>query len=158
MRRIPALLGTTLLVVAMANAGCAGRPGAASCHEDVQVGPLPEWATAGFSEGAQVPRVVGRAGLILAVPFSQPLVSSAGPKPMNKVLFVAREPLTGLTPLTIVARLSGTDEVVVRERPNGPGPGTLDLPSPGCWSLTLSWDDQTDTLDLQYVAPPSAGA
>jgi hypothetical protein len=30
----------------------------------------------------------------------------------------------------------------------------LDLPRPGCWRLTLTWADQKDTLDLEYVAQP----
>jgi hypothetical protein len=29
----------------------------------------------------------------------------------------------------------------------------IDLPKPGCWRMTLRWDDRsTDTVDLPYVA------
>jgi len=34
-----------------------------------------------------------------------------------------------------------------------PGPSFVDLPEPGCWRLTLTWADRTDTLDLEYVRP-----
>lgn len=154
MRRRALLLGVTAAAVAISLAGCSEPTATEDCRSDVRVGALPEWAMTGFSDGAQVPRAVGHAGRIVAVPFSQPLVASQDPAPQNKVLLVPREPLTGPTPLRIEARLSGTGDVVFRERPEGPGPGTLDLPQPGCWRLTLTWGDQTDTLDLDYVAPP----
>jgi hypothetical protein len=39
----------------------------------------------------------------------------------------------------------------VREVAEGPGPSTLDLPAPGCWTLDLRWADRTDTLRLSYL-------
>jgi hypothetical protein len=32
----------------------------------------------------------------------------------------------------------------------GPGPSIVDLPSPGCWALTLRWSGHVDHLDLEY--------
>jgi hypothetical protein len=34
----------------------------------------------------------------------------------------------------------------------GPGPSIVNLPTPGCWRLTLGWAGQVDTLDLRYLA------
>jgi hypothetical protein len=117
----------------------------------VTLGRLPDWASAGFSEGAVVPHVVGDEGRIVAVPFSQPLIATAdGQPPQNKVLLVARTTPQGPAPVTIDARLVGTDVAVRRLRPEGPGPGVLDLPRPGCWTLTLRWANESDTLQLEY--------
>lgn len=158
MRRRALVVGTTAAAVAIGLTGCSQPIATEDCRSDVQVGSLPEWARSGFSEGARVPRAIGHAGRIVAVPFSQPLVATQDTSPQNKVLLIPREPLTGPTPLRIEARLEGTGDVVLRERPEGPGPGTLDLPRPGCWRLTLTWGDQTDTLDLDYVAPPPSSS
>lgn len=153
MGRSTALAGAALTAVASSLTACASEPVATACHSEVVVGPVPEWANAGFTDGAEVPHVIGRGGRILAVYFADSLVAADGPNPLNKVLFVAREPLSGLTPLTIDAQLEGIGPVVHRVRAEGPGPGSLDLPSQGCWRLALSWADQQDTLDLEYVAP-----
>jgi hypothetical protein len=99
--------------------------------------------------------VPGENERILAVIFADSLQAADGPEPVNKVLFVAREPLNGPTPLTIEARLDGTGVTVRRERAEGPGPGSLDLPLPGCWRLSLKWAGKSDTIDLEYVAPAS---
>jgi hypothetical protein len=32
----------------------------------------------------------------------------------------------------------------------GPGPSIVDVPSPGCWRMTLSWSGRRNTLDLVY--------
>ena len=42
---------------------------------------------------------------------------------------------------------------VERSVADGPGPSTIDLPEAGCWRMTLSWADRTDSLDLEYVSP-----
>jgi hypothetical protein len=39
---------------------------------------------------------------------------------------------------------------VVRVVVGGPGPSGINLPSPGCWRLTLQWSGRTDHLDLEY--------
>ncbi|MBI1352554.1 MAG: hypothetical protein GC156_15745 [Actinomycetales bacterium] len=157
MRSIAAL-SIAMACSAVALYGCSEQSATAACHSDVEIGTMPSWATTGFSEGAEVPRAIGHAGRIVAVAFSQPLVATTESEPQNKVLLVAREPVNGPEPVSIEARLAGTDEVVLRERPDGPGPGTLDLPAPGCWELTLHWADQTDVLDLEYVAAASEPA
>ncbi|MDI1289910.1 MAG: hypothetical protein PSX37_08200 [bacterium] len=137
-------------------AACSSEP-TAECHSNLVTGEMPAWANTGFSEGAEVPHVVGANGLIVAVPFSQPLVSTAEDSdPQNKLLLVAKVIPNGSAPMMIDAQLNGIGDVVHRVREGGPGPGTLDLPLPGCWRITMQWADQTDTVDLNYVAGPSA--
>ena len=156
MRRRAAAIAAGALLAATTLAGCSSEP-TAECHSNLVVGEMPEWANGGFSEGAEVPHVIGTEGLIVAVPFSQPLVATGeGSDPQNKVLLVAKVIPNGSVPLTIDAQLNGTGDVVHRVRESGPGPGTLDMPLPGCWRMTLHWADQTDTIDLEYVASPSA--
>ncbi len=142
-----------MLLAAVALTSCSSEP-TAECHSNLVTGEVPEWANTGFSEGAIVPHVLGDNGLIVAVPFSQPLVATGeGDDPQNKVLLVAKVIPNGSAPMTIDARLNGTGDVVHRIREGGPGPGTLDLPLPGCWRVTMHWADQTDVVDLDYVAP-----
>jgi hypothetical protein len=147
-RTMNALCG--LLLGGSVLAACTS-PIALPCHSDVDVGPVPEWASAGFSPGATVPHVIGHSGRILAVLFSDPLIANPdGQLPRNKVLLVSRAVPQGPEPVTIDARLSGTDVTVQRVRSDGPGPGVLDMPKPGCWNLTLHWGNQSDSLDLEY--------
>src|SRR5262249_33985344 len=49
-------------------------------------------------------------------------------------------------------QLNGTHVVASRVLPNGPGPSSVDLPAPGCWTLNLSWAGHHDQLDLWYTA------
>jgi hypothetical protein len=39
---------------------------------------------------------------------------------------------------------------VTRKVFGGPGPSIINLPSAGCWRLTLRWSGRSDSLDLQY--------
>ena len=153
----PATAAAWGVVIGAVTLSACSTPVASTCHSRVSSGPVPAWANTGFSPGATVPHVVGDEGNIVAVLFSQPLISTSdGSPPQNKVLLVAKEVPHGPTPVTIEARLSGSDVVVERQRPDGPGPGVLDLPQPGCWNLTLHWDGKTDTLALDYQLVPSS--
>ncbi len=143
---------TTGVLLTTGLAACSSEP-TAECRSNVVTSEMPEWASTGFSDGATVPHVIGANGLIVAVPFSQPLVATLeGEDPQNKVLLVAKTIPNGSAPMTIQARLNGTGDVVHRVREGGPGPGNLDLPLPGCWRVTMHWADQVDTVDLEYVA------
>jgi len=33
----------------------------------------------------------------------------------------------------------------------GPGPSYVNMPSPGCWRMTLTWSGYRDSLDLDYA-------
>ncbi|MGK5684141.1 hypothetical protein [Actinoplanes sp. URMC 104] len=123
----------------------------AACGSPVRTGPLPEWARAGFSDdGSGVPQVYGAAGDIVAIIFGRPLQASPAPDRGNKILWVAREPVERGNDLHISAVLDRADVRHEQTVAGGPGPSLVDLPRAGCWHLTLTWGDHTDTLDLTY--------
>lgn len=144
-----ALLGLTAPV---ASSAPASRP----CAGDVSDGVLPRWARAGFSgPRPRMPYELGRAGRIAALVFGYPLLSPPAKNRANKILWVERHPSAAPTALWIHARrMSGTRAVgpaVTRVVPHGPGPSIVNLPSAGCWRLTLTWSGRSDTLDLRYL-------
>ncbi len=135
-----------VLLTAIACGGCGQQRATASCSVDR--GELPSWATTGFSDPhPRMPHVVGDAGRITAILFTDPLRAERTGEPQNKILWVSRDPQAAMSDLTIRAR-SG-DEVLTRKVPGGPGPSIVDLPR-GCWALDLSWSGRTDHLRLQY--------
>jgi hypothetical protein len=113
----------------------AGRPLAASaCTENASTGELPTWARSGFTTGGVPPRhVIGDHHEIVAV--------------HNKILWVARH---GTGPLHVIAQLEGSSAKVTRTV--ALGPSYVDLPSAGCWLLTVQWSRHRDTLALRYLA------
>jgi hypothetical protein len=94
--------------------------------------------------------VLGRQGDILAVLFGGTLSSPPAPDRSNKILWVARLPVTPGGSLEITAQLDGTTEIVNQTIAGGPGPSGVDLPRPGCWHFTLAWSGRTDAMDLTY--------
>lgn len=125
------------------------------CHAAVMRGSLPQWARSGFSHPTRpVPHVVGRYGNIVAILFAYPLLVPPPLNHNNKILWVARSWTKPITPLRIKAQLmqGGTrlGAPVTRTVRPGPGPSVINLPSAGCWRLTLAWSGRTDTLDLNY--------
>lgn len=145
-------------------AGCTGpvsptgqpapTPATAGCDFQVETGPLPQWARAGFSPEARVPYVVGARGDILGVLFGFPLTQPKPSGAFNKILWVSRLPVNPMVPLKIDAHLSNSSTSVSREIAGGPGPSIIDVPQAGCWHLTLSWSGHTDTMDLEYAPGP----
>jgi hypothetical protein len=127
------------------------------CHGRVTTDVLPDWARAGFSDPNPSPiHAVGDSGEIVAILFGYPLTYPPWQDTNNKILWVARD-ITSATDLAISAQLmDGTVPIVgpvLRSVTGGPGPSIIDLPAAGCWRLTLSWGDQTDSVDLEYIAP-----
>ncbi|MFN8194437.1 MAG: hypothetical protein U0R80_09155 [Nocardioidaceae bacterium] len=140
-------------------------PAPGPCRQVTSQGVLPAWARTGFSDPRpRVTHVMSDHGRIVAILFGGYLFAPPSDQVNNKILWAAR-PLAvrhdgdadGVpNALEIEAQLDGTDRVEHREVAQGPGPSTIDLPLAGCWRLTLTWGpgaDQTDTMDLQYVAP-----
>lgn len=125
---------------------------AAVCADPV-LSPLPEWARTGFNPPDQpVAQIWAEQGSIVAVPFGWPLRPQQPAGRQNKVLWIAKEGRGG--PMKIAAQLDGAGgEVVYRELPDGPGPSTVDLPTPGCWRLDLSWPGGQDRIYLRYFGP-----
>ena len=131
--------------------GATPGPATGGCAPRVSTGALPDWARSGFSDGATVPHVVGDRGDLVAVLFGHPLHQPPLGHRNNKILWVSRVPVVPGDPLTIDARLDATGRSVSRQVPGGPGPSIVDLPQPGCWTLTLTWSGHTDVMDLLYV-------
>ena len=125
------------------------------CRAQVNRGVLPEWARTGFSDPRpRMPHTLGRAHRIVAILFGHPLRSPPSERRSNKILWVSRSAVRPVSDLRIRAqkmhgrRKVGRHEVrVVR---GGPGPSGINLPSPGCWRLSLTWSGRSDTLDLRY--------
>jgi hypothetical protein len=131
---------------ALTSDGCAGQP---------PVSPLPVWARSGFTPAdLAMPHVMGEAGNIVAILWAprDALHSPPLQDRSNKILWVSGIPFVAPDPLIIKATLAGSSRTATVSVPGGPGPSTIDLPAPGCWTLHLSWSDHTDELKLRYVA------
>jgi hypothetical protein len=171
------LVAGTVVAVAILTSGCtatspttptssmaATEP--STCSYAVRLDVLPTWARVGFTDPSPsgIPFTLGDKGRILGIIFGYPLTApprSAGPT--NKILWVASPALDDRSTdqdsaasgdLKIDARLAGSTDMVHRQVTGGPGPSIIDMPHPGCWHLTLTWSNHTDTLDLRYEAPP----
>ena len=154
----------TVLLLVLALSGCTTRePQAAppaqpttapaACGSPVVTDALPAWARTGFSgDGSGNPHVFGRSGDILGVLFGAPLQAPPAPDRGNKILWVSKAPLTPGDDLLITAKRDGSTETAERKVLGGPGPSIIDLPTAGCWRLTLRWSGHTDTMDLTYAS------
>lgn len=127
----------------------AGAP--PQCHSEPTRGVLPEWARAGFTDPEPVmPFVRSASGDIAAILFTGALYSPPRKDVANKVLWTWRA-LPGDPQVS--ARKDGTGPVVTAGLPSPTGPSYVDLPSPGCWRLTITWPGGRDTIDLEATAP-----
>jgi hypothetical protein len=152
-------------LAALALAGCGGSGPApnrvSACAAQVKSGVLPQWARTGFSDPKpRMPYELGRSGDIAALVFGFPLLSPPPRTDNNKILWVSRVTPQAGSDLRIAAqRMQGTHPLgapVSRTVMGGPGPSIINLPSSGCWRLTLRWSGRVDSLDLNYGANPAA--
>jgi len=151
------LVATPGVTLGSPAAVASSAPGPTACQAHVPSRVLPIWARAGFSSPKpRMPFVLGAAGKIVAIQWSDPLVSPPSARYHNKILWVSRRPATPGSMLRIGAqRLTGgqpVGPVLQRAVSGGPGPSIIDLPPAGCWRLTLRWSGRSDTLDLRYVS------
>jgi len=104
-----------------------------------------------------LPHVTSRSGDIVAILFGYPLSAPPRANMNNKILWVLQAGPT--SPVAISAqRMDAATRVgapVERRLDGGFGPSIVDLPDAGCWRLTLTFVDRTDTIDLEYVLPPT---
>jgi hypothetical protein len=125
------------------------------CPQPLNLDPLPTWARTGFSDPAApgVRHVIGSGGRIAAIMFG-PLSAPESKTINNKILWVTRV-TADPSPLEVVATLDGSTTVIRQEYPTGPGPSYLELPEPGCWDVSLTWNagSQHDELSLYYGSP-----
>jgi hypothetical protein len=93
---------------------------------------------------------------VVAFFFTHPLLAGrARPgEPQNKVLWAVRSP-EGRMPLEIVARSPDRDaRAIAVSADTGGGQGEIqrsivDLPTPGCWRLSLRWGAHQATIDFR---------
>jgi len=92
--------------------------------------------------------------------FAYPLRAGHPNNPANKILWVMRWPREGKA-LSIVAKSAddpGRRVQISQPADSGPGeiyPTIVDLPTPGCWTLTLNWSSHTTRIAV-VVRPRTA--
>ena len=139
---------TTPSITALAG-GCGGMP--------LRRGAPPAWnpRPAGFTkEPPDLPYVLGRRDTVMGYVFNAPLVAPtrAG---KNKILWYVRQPRHG-SPLRIAGHPAGADHPeVTRQFPADSSPGEIypsgvEVPHPGCWVFTLTWDGHEDDVVLRF--------
>lgn len=133
--------------------GCGGTP--------LFVGSLPSWTAPAMAQSKGDPfsgwaHALSQRRDVAAVIFGYPLqAGTPGPGRQNKVLWIMRLPRNGF-PLHLVARPLHASHPVVRESypaDSSPGeiyPSYVNVPSAGCWRITLRWAGHTDTIALRY--------
>jgi hypothetical protein len=124
-------------------------------------GPLPAWTAPAFSNSSPGPppwpHALSDRGTVAAIVFGYPLRAGDPTDPANKVLWIMRLPRLG-SPLTIAARPLHGDAPLIRHTwpaDSSPGeiyPSFVNVPTAGCWRLTLRWARHTDWIDLRYKA------
>jgi len=127
-----------------------------TCTEP-DTGVLQPWARTGFSDPEpRIPHVLGDKGQIVAILFG-PLEAPPGPNTGDKVLWVAKDPVKPLSDLEITARRVEDGKPVGKPEhrtvQGGPGPSGIELPTAGCWRMSLAWSGRTDQLELRYTKP-----
>jgi hypothetical protein len=169
--RITALVAAALLLSAAACSASspasttpsASRQVAASRHEivggcgttPIYRGGPPVWATP--DTPADSPYVLSTSGNAVGFLFVDPLrAGDPGGGPNNKILWYVRLPRDGQALRATATPVGQDTPVVTIERPadSSPGeiyPSTLNVPTPGCWHVTLSWSTHTDSVDLSYL-------
>jgi hypothetical protein len=127
------------------------------CESTITRAVLPDWARTGFSDPEPVmPFVRSASGNVVAILFTDELASPPRSDIANKVLWVWDQLPADTTSIHAIARLNGTGPAVTAGLPAPAGPSYVDLPTPGCWRLTLTWPGGSDTIDLRAVPPQDA--
>jgi hypothetical protein len=109
--------------------------------------------SAGNNAPSGVPYAIAHPATVAGFLFGAPL-HAPGTGSSNKILWVVGTPRTG--DLVVEAVPFGRTAPTVRYSfpPNSsPGeiyPSGVDVPEPGCWSLTLRWAGQAAALELLY--------
>jgi hypothetical protein len=113
----------------------------------------PAWTAPAFSDSSPGPPAwpfaLGGRGTVVALVFGYPLRAGDPTNPSKKVLWIMRRPRHGL-PLQISATPLHASAPVIRSTwspDSSPGeiyPSSINVPTPGCWRLTLRWAGHTD--------------
>ena len=129
-----------------------------SCPRPSQTEP-PSWAAAA-NPPRGIPSALTDDGSAIAYFFGDPLVSPPRAEgAANKILWISRFPRNEHSLKVVATRVDGakTPEITVTQpADSSPGeiyPTIIDVPTPGCWLLSLSWGRHRDTLSVSYALP-----
>jgi hypothetical protein len=124
-------------------------------------GRAPAWTAPAFSDSSPGPppwpHALSGRGTVVAIVFGYPLRAGNPTEPTNKILWIMRLPRRG-SPLTIDARPLHANGPLIRHAwpaDSSPGeiyPSYVNVPTAGCWRITLRWARHTDWIDLGYRA------
>ena len=131
---------------AYTSGGCGATP--------LLLGSAPGWASP--ANPPPIRYALAKREQIAGFLFGYPLMAG-NPQPFSdKILWVVASPRGGM-PLRLTGHpLDAVKPVVSSTWPadSTPGqiyPSEIEVPAPGCWQFTLSWNGHTDTIDLLYV-------
>ena len=166
-RRIVAIVAATSLVVACGSTRSTVRqvasatsivPGGCGATK-LYRGRLPAWTAPAFADSSPGPppwpHALSKRGNVAAIVFGNPLRAGDPTGRMNKILWIMRLPRLG-SPLRIEASPLHATALPIRHAwppDSSPGeiyPSYVNVPTAGCWHLTLRWAGHTDWIDLHY--------
>jgi hypothetical protein len=131
---------------AYASGGCGATP--------LLLGSAPRWASS--ADPPPIRYALAQREQVAGFLFGYPLMAG-NPQPFSdKILWVVASARDGM-PLRLTGHpLNAVKPVVSSTWPadSTPGeiyPSEIEVPAPGCWQFTLSWNGHTDTVDLWYV-------
>lgn len=123
-------------------------------------GSVPAWTAPAFADSSpgppRWPHALSVRRDVTAILFSYPLRAGNPTGRRNKILWIVKQPRNG-SPLRIVARPLNSARPVVRlafPASSSPGeiyPSYVDVPTAGCWRLTLRWAGHVDRIALRYL-------
>lgn len=117
-------------------------------------GSAPRWARS--ANPPAIRYVLAERGQAAGFLFGYPLVAGHPQYHADKILWVVASARDGM-PLRLTGHpLHAAAPVVSSTWPadSVPGeiyPSDIEVPAPGCWQFTLSWNGHSDTIDLWYV-------
>jgi hypothetical protein len=147
-----------VLVLVPVLCACGGASRGGCSPAPVHSGPPPKWTADVWSSSspwAAPSYALADGGAAAAFMFVGGLRPGHPTDPANKVLWVVRAPRDG-KPLRIVARRGDAAVRMSQPADSGPGeiyPSYVDLPTAGCWRLTLAWGPHRARIDLAVKAP-----
>jgi hypothetical protein len=148
-------LGGTSVAVGAPSQPAAGQQQPACGGTAVRSGRRPPGWTIAARPPSGVPFALSEQGNVTAILFGSPLRSGRPIGHRNKILWIVRAPRHGRS-LHVTARLLHRGSPTVRlavAADAAPGeiyPSVVDVPTPGCWHVTLAWDGHRAALDLRY--------
>jgi hypothetical protein len=136
------------------SAGRASHVGGGCGATPLRRGAAPSWAAT--ANPPRIPYALGAHREAAGFLFGHPLRAGKQVNPANKILWIVASPRGG-KPLRLTGHpLGAASPVVSSSWPANSSPGEIypsiiNVPAPGCWRFTLSWNGHSDTVDLRYI-------